>query len=60
MKRKLKNMEAFKVKVLLWGGKHTHQEISELFNVSRSVITKIHLGMKNITDKNGRYTDVEL
>ena len=59
-KRKLTDKEAFMVKVLLWGDKHTHQEIANLFKITRSVITKINLGMKNPKDKNGRYTEIEL
>jgi hypothetical protein len=45
---------------MLDAGEHTHQQIADKYKIARCSITKIHLGMKNPMDKNGRWGDIEL
>jgi len=49
-----------KIKLLLEMGNHTHQEIANKYGVSRTQITKIHLGMKDPMNKNGRWGHIEI
>lgn len=46
------------IKKLIIDGKLTQQEIADKYNVSRAQITKIHLGMVNPQDPNGRWTHI--
>ena len=59
-RQKLSQTQVKRIKVLLEGGEHTHQQIADKYKVSRTQITKINLGMKNPMDKNGRWGDIEV
>lgn len=41
-------------------GELTHDEIAKKYGVSRPLITKIHLGMIDPTNKNGRWAHIEV
>jgi transcriptional regulator with XRE-family HTH domain len=49
-----------RIKMLLETGEYTQHQISKKYGVSRSQVCKIHLGMKNPMDKNGRWGDIEI
>jgi hypothetical protein len=57
---KLSATQVRRIKMLLEGGEHSHQQIADKYKVARCSITKIHLGMKNPTDKNGRWGDIDI
>lgn len=57
-RQKLSETKVRRIKAHLSAGVLTHQEIAEMYKVSRSLITKINLGMKNVEDKNGRWNDI--
>lgn len=57
-RQKLSETKVRRIKGYLEAGILTHQEIAEMYKVSRSQITKINLGMKNVEDKNGRWNDI--
>lgn len=46
------------IKKLILDGKLTQQQIADKYNVSRAQITKIHLGMINPEDPNGRWAHI--
>ncbi len=57
-RQKLTIPQVKKIKRLLMEGDYTHEAIAKKFKVSRPAISKIHIGMIDPMDKNGRWGDI--
>ena len=57
-RQKLTIAQVKRIKRLLMEGDYTHQEIGKKFKVSRETISKIHIGMIDPMNKNGRWGDI--
>lgn len=57
-RQKLTIPQVKKIKRLLMEANYTHAEIAKKFKVSRPAISKIHIGMIDPMDKNGRWADI--
>jgi len=55
---KLTPQKVRNIKKLIIEAKLTQQQIAEKYGVSRAQITKIHLGMVNPDDPNGRWAHI--
>lgn len=57
---KLSITQVKRIKALLLEGNYTHEQIAKKYGVKRPAISKIHLGMINPLDPNGRWGDIEI
>ena len=59
-KVKLTPNQVRRIKILLEAGGHTQEALAKKYGVSRGQICKIHIGMKDPMDKNGRWGHIEI